>query len=79
MAEAFSMTATRVLLILASLLGLARPGLAGEIRCTTTQNTLLNRLETLCDDGTRATSYWNATLERWETTVQPGPSTRQSC
>jgi hypothetical protein len=61
------------------LLGLANLGLAGEVRCTTTQNTILNRLETLCDNGTRATSYWNAALERWDTTVQPAPSTRQAC
>src|SRR5919198_3830976 len=67
------------LFTLALLLGLASPGLTGEVRCTTSQNTILNRLETLCDDGTRATSYWNTILERWETTVQPAPSTRQAC
>jgi hypothetical protein len=67
------------LFMLALLLWLANPGLTGELHCTTTQNTILNRLETLCDDGTRATSYWNAVLERWETTVQPGPRPRQSC
>jgi hypothetical protein len=73
------MNHTRGLLILALLLMLASAVLAGEVRCTTTQNTILNRLETLCDDGTRATSYWNTILERWETTVQPAPSTRQAC
>ena len=70
---------TRSLTILALLLGLASPTLTSEVHCMTTENTILNRLETLCADGTRATSYWNATLERWETTVQPGPSTRQAC
>jgi hypothetical protein len=69
----------RVFLTTALLLGLVSIALAGEVRCTTTQNTLLNRLETLCDDGTRATSYWNTILERWETTVQPAPSSRQAC
>jgi hypothetical protein len=73
------MTHTRGLLIPVLLLGLASSVLAGEVRCTTTENTILNRLETLCDDGTRATSSWNAILERWETTVQPGPRTWQSC
>jgi hypothetical protein len=67
------------LFTLALLLMLASPILAGEVRCTTTQNTILNRLDTLCDNGTRATSYWNAILERWDTTVQPAPSTRQAC
>jgi hypothetical protein len=73
------MNHTRGLLILTLLLGLASSVLAGEVRCTTTQNMILNRLETLCDDGTRATSYWNTILERWDTTVQPAPSTRQAC
>jgi hypothetical protein len=33
----------------------------------------LNRLQTLCDDGTRAVSTWNKTLERWDTTVTERP------
>jgi hypothetical protein len=73
------MTYTRGLFILVLLLGLVSSALAGEVRCTTTQNTILNRLETLCDDGTRATSYWNTILERWERTVQPAPGARQTC
>jgi hypothetical protein len=54
-------------------LTLASPGLTDELRCTTTENKILQRLETLCFDGTRAISYGNRTLERWETTVQPVP------
>ena len=73
------MNHTRGLLILALRLGLASPGLAATVRCSTYENTILNRLETICDDGSRATSYWNATLERWDTTVQPAPGARQAC
>jgi hypothetical protein len=69
----------RSLLILTLLLGLVSSSRAATVRCSMYENTLLNRLETLCDDGTRATSYWNNILERWETTVQPAPSTRQAC
>jgi hypothetical protein len=64
---------------LVSLLGLTSPGLGVAVNCTTHQEKTLGRLQTLCSDGTRATSYWNGTLERWETTVQPAPGTRRSC
>jgi hypothetical protein len=47
------------------------------VHCTIRENTVLNRLETLCDNGTRAISRWNAVLERWETTVTESP--RQAC
>jgi hypothetical protein len=72
---------TRALFILGSLLllTLASPALAGPVRCTTYEEKTLGRLQTLCDDGTRATSYWNGTMERWETTVQPAPGARRSC
>ena len=59
---------------------LANPALAGgQIRCRTYEEKTLGRLQTLCSDGTRATSYWNQTLEHWETTVQPAPGARRSC
>ena len=58
-----------VLLILAW----ASPALAGSVRCTTYEENTLGRLQTLCDDGTRAVSTYNKTLERWETTVTPPP------
>jgi hypothetical protein len=61
------------------LLGLASPGLGAALTCTTYQEKTLGRLQTLCSDGTRATSYWNGTLERWETMVQPAPGARRSC
>jgi hypothetical protein len=64
---------------LVGLLRLANPALAAALNCTTYQEKTLGRLQTLCSDGTRATSYWNAILERWETTVQPAPGVRRSC
>jgi hypothetical protein len=66
-----SLTALALWLTLVSL------ALAGTVRGTTTENTILNRLEALCDGGTRATSYWNATLQRWETTITESP--RKAC
>jgi len=42
-------------------------------RCQTSHEPTLNRLQTLCDDGTRAVSTWSATLQRWETTITPPP------
>jgi len=29
----------------------------------------MGRLQTLCDDGTRAVSTWSPSLQRWDTTV----------
>jgi len=59
-----------------ALLLLASAALAGPVRCTTYEEKTLNRLQTLCDDGTRAVSHWNATLGRWDTTVTPPPGQR---
>jgi hypothetical protein len=47
--------------------------LAGATRCTTSEVKSLGRLQTLCDDGTRATHTYNKTLARWESTVTPPP------
>jgi hypothetical protein len=59
---------------------LASPALAGgQIRCQSYEEKTLGRLQTLCSDGPRATSYWNRTLERSETMVQPAPSARRAC
>jgi hypothetical protein len=43
---------------LISLLARISPGLGAAVNCTTYQGKTLRRLQTLCDDGTRATSYW---------------------
>jgi len=64
---------------LIGLFGLASPTLSAVLTCTTYQEKTLGRLQTSCDDGTRATSYWSRTLEHWETTVQPAPGARRSC
>jgi hypothetical protein len=50
------------LAVLSLLLALASPALAGPIRCTTYEVKSLNRLQTLCDDGTRVVHAWNKTL-----------------
>jgi hypothetical protein len=61
------------------LLGLPSPGLGSTLTCTTYQERTLGHLQTLCSDGTRATSYWNRTLERWETAIHPALGARRSC
>ena len=33
----------------------------------------MNQLYTVCDDGSRAVSTWNRTMDRWESTVTPPP------
>jgi hypothetical protein len=71
------MTDTRGLLILVLRLGLASSALAGEVRCTTTEDTLLNRLVTVCSDGTGAVSRDDTILQRWETTITESP--RKAC
>lgn len=58
-------------LLLAAWLGAAPwPG-PSNTPCTSTDDALLNRWLTVCDDGSRAVSTWNGLLERWETTVTP--------
>jgi hypothetical protein len=60
-------------------LGIASPGPGAALNCTTYQEKTLGRLQTLCSDGTRTTSYGKGTLERWEMTVRPAPGARRSC
>jgi hypothetical protein len=68
---------SRALLSLALLPLLASPAMAGPVCCQTYHEPTLNRLMTIYDDGTRATSYWNRTLERWQTIITPPPG--QTC
>jgi hypothetical protein len=58
-----------------AVLGLLGSGiaLAGSVRCTTYEEKSLGRLQTICDDGTRAIHMYNKTLDRWESTVTPPP------
>ena len=61
----------RTLVVLA-LLFLTSTALAGPaVRCQTHHEPTLNRLQTLCSDGTRAISRYNTVLDRWETSVTP--------
>jgi hypothetical protein len=71
------MKITQLPVLLALLLALASPALAGTTRCLTYPEPTMGRLQTLCDDGTRATSTWSPTLGRWDTTVAPPPG--QTC
>jgi hypothetical protein len=68
------MTPTLLVLILV----LASPALAGSVgRCLTYEEQTLGRLQTVCDDGTRAVSTDHKTLDRWDTTITASP--RQTC
>ena len=74
------MNRTHLLVILAMYLALmwASPALAGPMRCQTYPEPTMGRLQTICDDGTRAISTYNRTLGRWDTTVTPSPP-EQTC
>jgi hypothetical protein len=65
------------LLVPVLLLTLTSPALAGSVRCTTYEEKTLGRLQTLCDDGSRAVSTWSPTLQQWQTTITVSP--RQAC
>jgi hypothetical protein len=65
----FAVTLILLALILLSLLLWAGLSWAGTTRCTTYEERALNRLHSLCSDGTRAVSTYNRALERWETTI----------
>jgi hypothetical protein len=64
-------------LLTLALLLLVSPALAATTRCTTYEEKTLGRLQTLCDDGTRAVSTDNRALERWDTTITQSP--KKSC
>jgi hypothetical protein len=66
---------TRAFAAFALILVLASPALAGVVRCTTYEEKTLDRLHTLCDDGTRAVSTYNKTLSCWDTTITKSPKT----
>ncbi len=73
----FAVTLGVLALLLVAFLLLVRPAWAGSVRCTTYEEKSLGRLQTLCDDGTRAVHTYNKTLSRWESTVTPPPG--QTC
>ena len=64
--------------VMLALLLLASPTLAGPaVRCQTHHEPTLNRLQTLCSDGTQAVSTWSPTLQQWQTRITESP--RQTC
>jgi hypothetical protein len=63
----------RPFLALLLLLSLTTPAGAAP-RCLTYEEKTLSRWQTICADGTRSTSTWNRTLQRWESTVTSPPS-----
>ena len=72
----------RLILTVLCLLALAwalPPLDAMPTRCLTYEEKSMQRWQTPCGDGTRATTYWNGTLKRWETAIQPAPGPRRSC
>jgi preprotein translocase subunit SecG len=62
-----------VALLLVAVVLLVRPAWSATTSCMTYQEQTLGRLQTLCDDGTRAVRTWNTILSRWERTVTPPP------
>ena len=86
MRRLFAIALVVLALLLVAFLLLVRPAWANPVRCTTYEEKTLGRLQTLCDDGTRATSYWSPSLQRWESIATPpgqrctrrlNPKTRQ--
>jgi hypothetical protein len=68
----------KTILALLLLLALVRPAWAATpTRCLTYEEKSLGRLQTICDDGTRAVSTYSKTLDQWTTTVTPPPG--QTC
>jgi hypothetical protein len=69
----FAMVLVLVALLIAPSVFLVRPALAETTRCMTYEEKTLGRLQILCTDGMRGTSYWNKTLERWESIITSPP------
>jgi hypothetical protein len=65
------MIAVALLVLLVSAPWTGVPG----VRCQTYEETSLQRLHTICSDGTRGVSTWNSTLQRWDTSVLPQAGT----
>jgi hypothetical protein len=72
----FAIILIALALVLVAVVLLVRPAWSAT-RCLTYEERTMHRLQTLCSDGTRATSSWNKTLSRWESTVTPPPG--QAC
>jgi hypothetical protein len=68
----FAIILIALALVLVAVVLLVRPAWSAP-HCMTSEEQTLGRLQTLCDDGTRAVHHWNKTLSRWESTVTPPP------
>jgi hypothetical protein len=66
----FAIILIALALVLVAVVLLVRPAWSAP-RCLTYEEQTLGRLQTVCDDGTRATSTWRPTLRQWQTTVLP--------
>jgi hypothetical protein len=60
----FALALGLLALLLVALLLWVRPLWAETTRCLTSEEKAMGRLQTLCDDGTRAVSTYNRTLDR---------------
>jgi hypothetical protein len=69
----FAIVLVLLALLLVAFLLLVRPAWSAS-RCTTYEEKTLGRLQTLCNDGTRAVSRYSAVLGRWETTITVSPT-----
>jgi hypothetical protein len=58
-------------LMLVAFLLLVYPVWGATTHCTTHEEKTLGRLQTVCEDGTRAVSTYNKTLSRWQRTLTP--------
>ena len=71
----FALVLLVLALLLVAFLLLVRPAWAATTRCTTYEGKSLGRLQTLCDDGTRAVSTYNRTLYRRDRTITASHAT----
>ena len=60
----FALVLLLLALLLVAFLLLVRPAWASAVRCFTYKERFLSHWQTVCDDGSRAVSYWNMTLRR---------------
>jgi hypothetical protein len=69
----FALILVILALLLVGIVLLLRPSWAAP-HCLAYEERTMNRLQTVCDDGTRAVHTHNQTLSRWESTVTPTPT-----
>ncbi len=70
----FAIILIALALVLVAVVLLVRPAWSAT-RCTTYEEKTLGRLQTLCDDGTRAVSTYNRILNRRDRTITASHAT----